>query len=112
MEYLEHKNNKLNSLQKSKQQKELDELKKIEEEKQILKNQIKITSSFKDSNITDSIDTKWRKKRDIHVREMNRDCTFQPSPLRVNKNKLDKPNDNKEGSSEHKEKVKNVHDRL
>lgn len=79
----------------------------------MLKKQIKITSAFKDSNITDSVDTKWRKKRELVLQEMNKDCTFQPKPLGVNKNKLNKLNDNKDVSPyERNDKVKNVHDRL
>jgi len=47
------------------------------------------------------------------LQEMNKDCTFQPKPLGVNKNKLNKLNDNKDVSPyERNDKVKNVHDRL
>lgn len=69
---------------------------------------MKITSAFKDTNNTDSIDTIWKRKRELLVQEINKDCTFQPSPLKLNKNKLNKttndvsPNPN----------TKNVHDRL
>jgi len=108
------------SLQKSIQQKEIDEDNRILLEKENLKKQIKKTSAYKDkNNVLEPADVKWKKRKQQIEQEIIKDCTFQPqsSPMKLAKN-LIKNNDKspmknvKQNISSNPHKVENVHDRL